>query len=52
MLSGVLRSKGVNWRRVGAANDRVEWVAKNLGATFVDTKVGFDMGTSVVMDFT
>ena len=36
VLSGVLRSKGVNLRRVGAANDRLEWVAKNLGATFVD----------------
>jgi hypothetical protein len=36
VLSGVLRSKGVNWRRVGAANDRLEWVARALGATFVD----------------
>ena len=26
----------MNWRRVRAANDRLEWVAKNLGATFVD----------------
>jgi hypothetical protein len=36
VLSGVLRNKGVRWRRVGAANDRFEWVASNLGATFVD----------------
>jgi len=36
VLSGVLRSRGVNWRRAGAANDRLEWVARNLGATFVD----------------
>jgi len=36
VLSGVLRSKGMKWRRVGAANDRLEWVARNLGATFVD----------------
>ena len=36
VLSGVLRSKRVNWRRVGAANDRLEWVAENPGATFVD----------------
>ena len=36
VLSGVLRSKGVTWRRVGAANDRLEWVARSLGATFVD----------------
>ena len=36
VLSGVLRSKGVKWRRVGTANDRHECVAKNIGATFVD----------------
>jgi hypothetical protein len=36
VLSGVLRCKGVPWRRVGAVNDRFEWVARNLGATFVD----------------
>ena len=36
VLSGVLRSKGVKWRRVGAAIDRLELVTRNLGATFVD----------------
>ena len=36
VFSGVLRSKGVIWRRVGAANDRLEWVPRSLGATFVD----------------
>ena len=36
VLSGVLRSKGAKWRRVGAANDRLEWVARNLGAKFED----------------
>jgi hypothetical protein len=36
VLSGVLRSRGVNWRRIRAADDRLEWVARNLGATFVD----------------
>jgi hypothetical protein len=36
VLRDVLRSRGVNWRRVGAANDRLEWVARNLGATVVD----------------
>jgi hypothetical protein len=35
VLSGVLRSRGVNWWLVGVANDRLEWVARNLGATFV-----------------
>jgi hypothetical protein len=36
VLSVVLRSRGMKWRRVGAANDRLEWVARSLGATFVD----------------
>jgi hypothetical protein len=35
VLSGVVRSKGVKWRRVGSLNDRLEWVARTLGATFV-----------------
>jgi len=37
VLIGVLRNRGVNWRRVGATNDRLEWLARNLKATFVDT---------------
>jgi len=52
VLSGVLRSKGVTWHRVGATNDRLEWVARSLGATFVDPAVGFEIWTSVWMDFT
>jgi hypothetical protein len=36
VLSDVLRSRSVNWRRFGAANDRLEWVATNLGAAFLD----------------
>jgi hypothetical protein len=36
VLSGMLRCRGVNWRRVGAMNDRLQRVARNLGATFVD----------------
>jgi hypothetical protein len=36
IVSGVLRSRGVSWRRVGTANDRLEWEAGTLGATFVD----------------
>jgi len=35
-LSSVLRSKGVIWRLVRAANDILELVAGSLGATFVD----------------
>jgi lysophospholipase L1-like esterase len=36
VVSGVLRSRGVSWQRVGAANDRLEWIAGALGTTFVD----------------
>ena len=36
VLSGVLSSRGLNWLRVGAVNHRLEWVARNLGVTFVD----------------
>ena len=36
VLSGVLRREDVSWRRIGAVNDRLEWVAKTLGVAFVD----------------
>jgi len=36
LLSDVLKSKGKNWWCVGVANDRFDWVAGNLGRTFVD----------------
>jgi len=36
VLIGVLRSKGVKWRRVGTENDRLKLVARNLEATFID----------------
>jgi len=36
VLVGVLRSKGVKWRLVGATNDRLEWVARNPGVTFLN----------------
>lgn len=26
----------VSWRRIGALNDRYDWVARTLGVTFVD----------------
>jgi hypothetical protein len=35
VLSGVLRSRGLSWWRIGVANDRLEWLARILGATFV-----------------
>ena len=36
VLSGVLRRTDVAWRRIGALNDRYDWIAKTLGVTFVD----------------
>jgi hypothetical protein len=36
VLSGVLRRTDVSWRRIGALNDRYEWIAKTLGVTCVD----------------
>jgi len=36
VLSGVLRRRDVTWRRIGALNNRLYWVAKVLGLTFVD----------------
>jgi hypothetical protein len=33
ILNGVLRRRDVSWRRSGAANDRLEWVANMLGVT-------------------
>jgi hypothetical protein len=36
ILSGVLRRRDVQWRRIGAVNDRLEWVANSLNVTFVD----------------
>jgi len=36
ILSDVLRRKDVSWWRIGAANDRLGWVANTLGVTFLD----------------
>jgi hypothetical protein len=36
ILSGVLNRRDVSWRRIGALNDKFDWVAKTLGATFID----------------
>jgi len=38
VLGGVLRSKGVKWWLVGTTNDRLEWIARNLGAMFLNPK--------------
>jgi len=36
VLSGVLRRTDASWRRIGALNDRYDWIAKTMGVTFVD----------------
>jgi lysophospholipase L1-like esterase len=36
ILSGVLRRRGVSWRRIGAKNDRLEWVANSRGVSIVE----------------
>ena len=36
VLSGELRCRDVSWWRIGALNDRFNWVANALGLTFVD----------------
>jgi len=36
VLCGVLRRTDVAWQRIGALNDRYDWIAKTLGVTFVD----------------
>ena len=36
VLSGVLRRADVSWRRIGALNDRYDWISRTLGVTFVD----------------
>jgi hypothetical protein len=35
VLSGVLRRGEVSWLRIGAVNDRLEWVAKIIEVTFL-----------------
>jgi lysophospholipase L1-like esterase len=42
VLSGVLRRRDVSWRRIGAINDKLEWVATALGVTFVDPNCWID----------
>jgi hypothetical protein len=36
VFSGVLQREDVSWRRIGAVNDRLEWVGNTLVVTFVD----------------
>ncbi|KDR12548.1 hypothetical protein L798_13708 [Zootermopsis nevadensis] len=42
VLSGVLRRRDVSWRRIGALNDRYDWVARTTGVTFVDPNSWID----------
>jgi lysophospholipase L1-like esterase len=37
VLSSVLRSIDVSWRRIQTLNGKYDWIAKTLGITFVDS---------------
>jgi len=52
VLSGVLWREGMSWRRIGAVNNRLEWVVKTLGVTFVDPNRWVDDWDLVEMAFT
>jgi len=36
VLSGAMWRADVSWRRIGALNDRYDWIAKTMGVTFMD----------------
>lgn len=42
IISGIIRRRDVNWRKVGLANDSFEWVAERLGTQFVDPNSWLD----------
>ena len=52
ILSGILRRRDTSWRRIGALNDKMEWVASSLGVTFVDPNNWVDDRGSVEMGST
>ena len=33
----MIRRRDMSWRRIGALNDRMEWIAENFRITFVDS---------------
>ena len=39
VLSGVLRQAGVSWWRIGALNDRYDWISGTLGISCVDPNI-------------
>ena len=44
VLSGVLRCRDASWRRIGALNDRFDWLANALGLTFFDPNIWIEDG--------
>jgi len=44
VLSGVLRRRDVSWWRIGALDDRFDWVANALGPTFVNSNIWIENG--------
>ena len=47
VLSAVLRRRDVSWRRIGALNDRFDWVANALGLAFLDPNSWIEDGDFV-----
>ena len=44
VLSGVLRRRDASWKRIGALNDRLDWVASAVGLMFVDPNSWIEEG--------
>jgi hypothetical protein len=44
VLSGVLRRRDVSWKRIGALNNKLDWVANAVGLTFVDPNSWIEEG--------
>jgi len=44
VLSGVVRQRDVTWWCIKVVNDRYDWIAKNLGVTFVDLNSWIERG--------
>jgi hypothetical protein len=49
VLSGVLRGRDVSWGRIGALNDRFDWVANALEITLLIPTAGYRTGISLQM---
>lgn len=42
IISGIVRRRDINWRKVGRANKAFEWVAEQMGTRYVDGNAWLD----------